>query len=56
MITFFLSFIASSTESSKMLKLKLGVFFRHKSCFTFSSRKRLVDATFFCNIDYDHML
>ena len=40
----------------KKLKLKLGFYFRNKSCFTMSSRKRLVDATFLPIIDYGHLL
>ena len=36
----------------KKLKLKLGFFFRNKSCFSFNARKRLVAATFLPVLDY----
>lgn len=36
----------------KKLKLKLGFFFRNKTCFSFGVKKRLVSATFLSVLDY----
>jgi len=51
-----LSFKLHIQNLVKRLKLKLGFFFRNKSCFTFSARKRLVNATFLSIIDYGDLL
>ena len=40
----------------KKLKLKLGFYIRNKSCFSLSSRRKLVDATFLPIMDYGDLL
>ena len=40
----------------KKLKIKLGFYFRNKSCFTFEAKKRLVAATFLSVLDYGDVL
>ena len=40
----------------KRLKLKLGFFFRNKSCFSFHIRKQLVSATFMSVLDYGDLV
>uniref|UniRef100_A0A669EEG1 Reverse transcriptase domain-containing protein n=1 Tax=Oreochromis niloticus TaxID=8128 RepID=A0A669EEG1_ORENI len=40
----------------KKLKLKLGFFFRNKFCFSFETKKRLVNATFLSVLDYGDLL
>ena len=51
-----LSFSAHIQQLVKKLKLKLGFFFRIKSCLSFESRKRLVSATFMSVLDYGDVL
>ncbi len=43
-------------QLAKRLKLKLGFYFRIKSCLSFESRKRLVAATFMTILDYGDVL
>ena len=40
----------------KKSKLKLGFFFRNRTCFTFAARKKLVAATFLPVLDYGDLL
>lgn len=40
----------------KKLRPKLGFFFRHKSCFSFETKKRLISATFLSVLDYGDIL
>ena len=47
-----LSFKCHIDQLLRKLKLKLGFFFRNKSCFSFNARKRLVAATFLPLLDY----
>lgn len=51
-----LSFNEHITALVKKLKVKLGFYYRNKSCFTFSARKKLVEATFLPVIDYGDIL
>ena len=41
---------------TKKLKVRLGFYFRHKSCFSFVSKKRLIAATFIPLLDYGDVL
>ena len=47
-----LSFKCHIDQVLKKLKVKLGFFFRNRSCFSFSTRKRLVATTFLPVLDY----
>lgn len=47
-----LSFKTHFDNLVKRLKVKLGFYFRNKSCFNFAARKKLVLATFLPMIDY----
>ena len=40
----------------KKLRVKLGFFFRHKSCFSFFTRKKLIATTFLPVLDYSDLL
>jgi len=40
----------------KKLKLKLDFFYRHRTCFTFAAKKKLVAATFLPVLDYGNLL
>ena len=51
-----LSFNVHISNLLKKLKLKMGFYFRNKSCFTFSAKKKLVEATFLSVIDYGDIL
>ena len=46
-----LSFKVHINTLVKKLKVKLVFFFRNKSCFTFSAKKKLVEATFLSVIE-----
>lgn len=51
-----ISFPSMNTLLLKKLKVKLGFYYRNKSCFTFSAKKKLVEATFLPVIDYGDIL
>lgn len=51
-----LSFTSHIQQLVKRLKLKLGFYFRIKSCLSFESRRRLVAATFLSVLDYGDVL
>ena len=51
-----LSFKPHIDNLVKKLKLKLGFFFRHKFCFSFEVKKRLVTATFLSSLDYGDLI
>ncbi len=51
-----LSFTFHIQQLAKRLKLKLGFYFRIKSCLSLESRKRLVAATFMSILDYGDVL
>ena len=51
-----LSFNVHITNLVKKLKMKIGFYFRNKSCFTFNAKKKLVEATFLSVIDYGDIL
>lgn len=51
-----LSFKPHIENLVKKLKIRLGFYFRNKSCFSFQSRKRLVAATFLSVLDYGDVL
>ena len=40
----------------KKLRVRLGFFFRNKSCFSFEARKRLVTVTFLPVLDYGDLV
>ena len=41
---------------TKKLRVKLGFYYRNKSCFSFNARKRLIQATFVSILDYGDIL
>ena len=51
-----LTFKLHIQQLTKKLKLKLGVYFRNKACFSFEARRRLVSATFMPLLDYGDIL
>ena len=51
-----LSFKSHSENLVKKLKLKLGFFYRNRTCFSFAARKKLVAATFLPVLDYGDLL
>ena len=51
-----LSFKSHIDKLVSKLKLKLGFFFRNKSCFSFQVRKHLITATFLPLLDYGDLL
>ena len=51
-----LSFKPHIDHLVKKLKLKLGFFFRHKICFSFEVKKRLVTAKFLSSLDYGDLI
>lgn len=52
----FLSFKSQVDTLFKKLRLKFGLYFRNKTCFSFEARKRLVSATFLTLVDYNDLL
>lgn len=51
-----LSFKPHIQQLVKKLKLKLGFYFRNKSCFSFEAKRRLVAATFLSVLDYGDVI
>ena len=51
-----LSFKPHVENLVRKLRLKLGFFFHHRSCFSFSARKKLVAANFLPVLDYGDLL
>ncbi|MDF4405775.1 hypothetical protein P3471_24855, partial [Vibrio parahaemolyticus] len=51
-----LSFNVHTAALVRKLEVKIGFYFRNKSCFTFSAEKKLVEATFLFVIDYGDIL
>ena len=51
-----LSFKLQVNNLLKKLRVKLGFFFRHKSCFSLEARKRLVCVTFLPVLDYGDLI
>ena len=51
-----LSFKPHVENLVKKLRVKLGFFFRHKSCFSFLTRKKLIATTFLPVLDYSDLL
>jgi len=51
-----LSFKPHIQQLVKKLKLRLGFYFRNKSCFSFEAKRRLVAATFMSVLDYGDVI
>ena len=51
-----LTFKLQVTNLLKKLRVRLGFFFRNKSCFSFEARKRLVSVTFLPVLDYGDLI
>ena len=51
-----LSFKSQIQQLVKKLKLRLGFYFRNKSCFSFDAKRKLVAATFMSVFDYGAVL
>lgn len=51
-----LSFGPHVEQLVKRLKVKLGFYFRNKSCLSFEAKKRLVEATFMSVLDYGDVI
>ena len=51
-----LTFKLHVTNLLKKLRVRLGFFFRNKSCFSFEARKRLVTVTFLPVLDYGDLI